>query len=114
MILARAPTAWEGGGGWGWRCPPPGRPTHIDAKGVLLWTDILGTQVGLRRYFRMGFTDRRRLSWRESEVKRRLLDVMERSFDEVVRYAERTMVNKTDRGVVGFICWPRYRVASPR
>jgi glutamate dehydrogenase (NAD(P)+) len=33
------------------------------------------------------------LFWRESEVNERLQDVMEHSFDEVVRYAETHSVN---------------------
>ncbi len=37
--------------------------------------------------------DRQGLFWRESEVNERLKDVMEHSFDEVVRYAEAHGVN---------------------
>ena len=37
--------------------------------------------------------DRQGFFWRESEVNERLQDVMERSFDEIVRYAESHGVN---------------------
>ena len=37
--------------------------------------------------------DRQGFFWRESEVNERLKDVMERSFDEVVRYSENHGVN---------------------
>jgi glutamate dehydrogenase (NAD(P)+) len=37
--------------------------------------------------------DRQGFFWRESEVNERLFDIMDRAFDEVVRYAETHRVN---------------------
>ena len=55
--------------------------------------DILGNAGGVTVSYFEWVQDRQGFFWRESEDNERLLDVMERSFDEVVRYAETHKVN---------------------
>ena len=55
--------------------------------------DILGNAGGVTVSYFEWVQDRQGFFWRESEVNERLLDVMERAFDEVVRYAEIHRVN---------------------
>src|SRR5262249_7224566 len=77
---ANGPTTWQA-------------DAIIDAKGVFTVPDILGNAGGVTVSYYEWVQDRQGFFWRESEVNERLLDVMERSFDEVVRYAETHKVN---------------------
>jgi glutamate dehydrogenase (NAD(P)+) len=77
---ANGPTTWQA-------------DAIIDAKGVFTVPDILGNAGGVTVSYFEWVQDRQGFFWRESEVNERLLDVMERSFDEVVRYAETHKVN---------------------
>ncbi len=65
----------------------------IDAKGVFTIPDILGNAGGVTVSYFEWVQDRQGFFWRESEVNERLLDVMDRAFDQVVRYAETHKVN---------------------
>ena len=65
----------------------------LDKKGVFVIPDILGNAGGVTVSYFEWVQDRQGFFWRESEVNERLQDVMERSFDEVVRYAETHGVN---------------------
>lgn len=77
---ANGPTTWQA-------------DAIIDAKGVFTIPDILGNAGGVTVSYFEWVQDRQGFFWRESEVNERLLDVMERAFDEVVRYAETHRVN---------------------
>jgi len=77
---ANGPTTWQA-------------DAIIDSKGVFTVPDILGNAGGVTVSYFEWVQDRQGFFWRESEVNERLLDVMERSFDEVVRYAETHKVN---------------------
>ena len=77
---ANGPTTWQA-------------DAIIDSKGVFTVPDILGNAGGVTVSYFEWVQDRQGFFWRESEVNDRLLDVMERSFDEVVRYAETHKVN---------------------
>ncbi len=77
---ANGPTTWQA-------------DSIIDAKGIFTIPDILGNAGGVTVSYFEWVQDRQGFFWRESEVNERLLDVMERSFDEVVRYAELHRVN---------------------
>jgi len=77
---ANGPTTWEA-------------DAIIDAKGIFTVPDILGNAGGVTVSYFEWVQDRQGFFWRESEVHERLLDVMENSFDEVVRYAEFHKVN---------------------
>jgi glutamate dehydrogenase (NAD(P)+) len=61
---------------------------ELDRKGVFVIPDILANAGGVTVSYFEWVQDRQGLFWRESEVIQRLQDVMEQSFDEVVRYAE--------------------------
>jgi glutamate dehydrogenase (NAD(P)+) len=65
----------------------------IEKKGVFVVPDILGNAGGVTVSYFEWVQDRQGFFWRESEVNERLLDVMEKSFDQVVRYAEMHGVN---------------------
>jgi glutamate dehydrogenase (NAD(P)+) len=65
----------------------------LDKKGVFIMPDILANAGGVTTSYFEWVQDRQGLFWRESEVNERLKDVMEHSFDEVVRYAETHSVN---------------------
>jgi glutamate dehydrogenase (NAD(P)+) len=61
---------------------------ELDRKGVFVIPDILANAGGVTVSYFEWVQDRQGFFWRESEVIQRLQDVMEHSFDEVVRYGE--------------------------
>ena len=65
----------------------------LEKKGVFVIPDILANAGGVTVSYFEWVQDRQGFFWRESEVNERLQDIMERSFDDVVRYAERHGVN---------------------
>jgi glutamate dehydrogenase (NAD(P)+) len=65
----------------------------IEKKGIFVVPDILGNAGGVTVSYFEWVQDRQGFFWRENEVNDRLQDVMEKSFDEVVRYAEVHGVN---------------------
>ena len=65
----------------------------IDSKGIFVIPDILANAGGVSVSYFEWVQDRQGFFWRESEVNERLRDIMEHSFDEVVRYAETHSVN---------------------
>jgi glutamate dehydrogenase (NAD(P)+) len=60
----------------------------IDKKGIFVVPDILGNAGGVTVSYFEWVQDRQGFFWRESEVNERLQDVMDQSFDQVVRAAE--------------------------
>ena len=77
---ANGPTTWQA-------------DAIIDNKGIFTVPDILGNAGGVTVSYFEWVQDRQGFFWRESEVNERLFDVMDRAFDEVVRYAETHHVN---------------------
>jgi glutamate dehydrogenase (NAD(P)+) len=67
--------------------------TILENKGIFIVPDILGNAGGVTVSYFEWVQDRQGFFWRESEVNDRLQDVMEHSFDNVVRYAETHGVN---------------------
>jgi glutamate dehydrogenase (NAD(P)+) len=68
----------------------------VERKGIFVVPDILGNAGGVTVSYFEWVQDRQGFFWRESEVNERLQDVMDRSFAEVVRYAEaRHVTNRT-------------------
>jgi glutamate dehydrogenase (NAD(P)+) len=65
----------------------------IEKKEIFIIPDILGNAGGVTVSYFEWVQDRQGFFWRESEVNERLQDVMEHSFDQVVRYAELHKVN---------------------
>ena len=65
----------------------------IDRKGIFVIPDILGNAGGVTVSYFEWIQDRQGFFWRENEVNERLRDVMEQSFDQVIRYAESHHVN---------------------
>ncbi|MGB6484395.1 MAG: Glu/Leu/Phe/Val dehydrogenase [Candidatus Acidiferrales bacterium] len=80
-------------------CEGANGPTTVPAdevlgkKGVFIIPDILGNAGGVTVSYFEWVQDRQGFFWREREVNERLQDVMDRSFDDVVRYAEKHGVN---------------------
>jgi glutamate dehydrogenase (NAD(P)+) len=72
----------------------------IEGKGIFVIPDILGNAGGVTVSYFEWVQDRQGFFWREREVNERLRDVMERSFDEVVRYAE---VHKVNNRIAAYI-----------
>jgi glutamate dehydrogenase (NAD(P)+) len=77
---ANGPTTWQA-------------DAIIDSKGIFTVPDILGNAGGVTVSYFEWVQDRQGFFWRESEVNERLFDIMDRSFDDVVRYAETHRVN---------------------
>ena len=65
----------------------------VDRKGIFVIPDILANAGGVTVSYFEWVQDRQGYFWRESEVNDRLKDVLEHSFEEVVRYAETHGVN---------------------
>jgi glutamate dehydrogenase (NAD(P)+) len=65
----------------------------VDGKGIFVIPDILANAGGVTVSYFEWVQDRQGFFWREKEVNERLKDVLEHSFDEVVRYAETHKVN---------------------
>jgi len=65
----------------------------IEKKGIFVIPDILGNAGGVTVSYLEWVQDRQGFFWREREVNEHLEEVMEHSFDEVVRYAETHRVN---------------------
>jgi len=65
----------------------------IESKGIFVVPDILGNAGGVTVSYFEWVQDRQGFFWRESEVNDRLQDVMDHSFEQVVRFAETHKVN---------------------
>ena len=73
--------------------PPPPRIRSLITKGIFVIPDILANAGGVTVSYFEWVQDRQGFFWRESEVNERLKDIMEHSFEEVVRYSEAHGVN---------------------
>jgi len=65
----------------------------LDRKGIFVIPDILANAGGVTVSYFEWVQDRGGFFWRESEVNERLKEILERSFDDVVSYAETNGVN---------------------
>jgi glutamate dehydrogenase (NAD(P)+) len=65
----------------------------LENKGIFIIPDILGNAGGVTVSYFEWVQDRQGFFWREKEVNERLQDVMDQSFDQVVRYSESHGVN---------------------
>jgi len=70
----------------------------VDRKGIFVIPDILANAGGVTVSYFEWVQDRQGYFWSEKEVNDRLKDVIEHSFDEVVRYAETHQVNNRVAG----------------
>jgi glutamate dehydrogenase (NAD(P)+) len=77
---ANGPTTWQA-------------DAILDSKGIFTVPDILGNAGGVTVSYFEWVQDRQGFFWRESEVNERLFDIMDRAFDEVIRYSETHHVN---------------------
>jgi glutamate dehydrogenase (NAD(P)+) len=77
---ANGPTTWQA-------------DAVLDSKGIFTVPDILGNAGGVTVSYFEWVQDRQGFFWRESEVNERLYDIMDRAFDEVIRYSETHHVN---------------------
>ena len=66
---------------------------EVDRKGIFVVPDIFANAGGVTVSYFEWVQDRQGFFWRENEVNERLKDILERSFDEVVRYSESHGVN---------------------
>jgi len=65
----------------------------LDRKGIFVIPDILANAGGVTVSYFEWVQDRQGFFWTEKEVNDRLRDVIEHSFEEVIRYAETHHVN---------------------
>jgi glutamate dehydrogenase (NAD(P)+) len=65
----------------------------VDRKGIFVIPDILANAGGVTVSYFEWVQDRQGYFWTEKEVNDRLKDVLDKSFEEVVRYAEMHQVN---------------------
>ena len=65
----------------------------VDRKGIFVIPDILANAGGVTVSYFEWVQDRQGFFWSEKEVNDRLKSVIEHSFEEVVRYAEKHKVN---------------------
>jgi glutamate dehydrogenase (NAD(P)+) len=65
----------------------------VDRKGIFVIPDILANAGGVTVSYFEWVQDRQGFFWTEKEVNDRLREVLEHSFEEVVRYAETHQVN---------------------
>jgi glutamate dehydrogenase (NAD(P)+) len=65
----------------------------VDRKGIFVIPDILANAGGVTVSYFEWVQDRQGFFWTEKEVNDRLREVLEHSFEEVVRYAEAHQVN---------------------
>jgi glutamate dehydrogenase (NAD(P)+) len=72
----------------------------IEQKGIFVIPDILGNAGGVTVSYLEWVQDRQGFFWREREVNEQLEEVMEHSFDEVVRYAES---HRVDNRIAAYI-----------
>jgi glutamate dehydrogenase (NAD(P)+) len=75
----------------------------IEDKGIFIIPDILGNAGGVTVSYFEWVQDRQGFFWRESEVNERLQDVMDHSFEQVIRYAETHGVNNRIAAYIGAI-----------
>ena len=65
----------------------------VDRKGIFVIPDILANAGGVTVSYFEWVQDRQGFFWSEREVNERLKEVLERSFEEVIRYADAHQVN---------------------